>query len=392
MIRFYIFFFLVVFGCISTHAQIDSITTPIDISIITIGPGSSLNDAFGHNAIRIQTASSDDVYDYGRYDFDDPNFYTNFAQGKLKYLQGKSNYFDVIYFYKGQNRSIDEQVLNLTNEEKRTFNAFLMENYKPENRAYLYDFFYDNCATKIRDVSETITNQNIVFNTPKNFQQKSFRDLIQDHTKWNSWGSLGINVALGSVIDKNATAYEYMFLPKYIHDFFEHATLKKSNEKLVKSSKRIYNKTKITSQSTFFTSPLFILGLLSLIILYITYLDFKKHRRSKIVDILGFLLTGLLGIFILLLWFATDHTATALNYNLLWAFALNIFFVFYVSKTSVSQKFIKYLKFLIIMLGLLIFHWMVGVQKFSLVLIPLLLAVLIRYIYLIYYFNNVKHS
>ncbi len=121
----------------------------------------SLNDAFGHNAIRVKTPFSDAVYDYGRYPYDDPNFYTNFARGKLKYLQGKSAYFNIISFYKRQNRSIEEQILNLTESEKIAINTYLIDNYKPENRAYLYDFFYDNCATKIRDISEIITNENI---------------------------------------------------------------------------------------------------------------------------------------------------------------------------------------------------------------------------------------
>ena len=388
MNKFHFFLVLLLLGLISVPAQDNNSITPTNISIITIGPGTSLNDAFGHNGFRVKTAYSDVVYDYGRYDFDNPNFYTNFARGKLKYLQGKSNYYDIINFYKHQNRTIDEQVLNLTDIEKRQFNTFLTANYKPENRAYLYDFFYDNCATKIRDIAENITQSNITFNMPKDFQQKTFRDLIQDHTQWNSWGSLGINVALGSVIDNDATAYEYMFLPKYIHDFFEVATLKNSNAKLISSSKRIYQRTETAMGSTFFMSPFFILGILSLVLVYITYVDYRKFRRSKLVDVLGFLITGLIGVLILLLWFATDHTATAMNYNLLWAFALNIIFVYYISKKKVSVRFIKYLKFLIILLCLLIFHWVLGVQKFSLVLIPLLFAILIRYIFLVYYFSK----
>src|SRR5690606_39426137 len=97
---------------------------------------------------------------------------------------------------------------------------------------YLYDFFYDNCATKIRDVTQIALNNNIQYSEPENFEPQTFRELIHGNLNRNYWGCFGIDVALGSVIDRKATAYEHMFLPKYIHQFFALATLKGSNEKL----------------------------------------------------------------------------------------------------------------------------------------------------------------
>ncbi len=377
---------LFLFSFVLTQAQNAYENT--EISVLTIGPGTSLNDAFGHNGIRVKTPYSDVTYDYGRFPFNDPNFYLNFARGKLLYSQGYSNTYSVIDFYKSQNRSIREQVLDFTTKEKQDMHAFLETNALPQNREYLYDFFYDNCATKIRDVAEEITNNNIHFNEIETLNKSTFRDLIQQNLYWNSWGSLGIDIALGSIIDQQATQYHYMFLPKYIHTFFETATLKSTNTPLVKQSKIVYSKTEEKQEQNFFSSPIFIFGLLGAFILFITYTDHKKGNRSTWLDFGIFFLTGSIGVLILLLWFATDHTATANNYNLLWAFALNVFVIGQALKTQPKTWFIKYIKLLIILLCLLLFHWIMGVQRFAYGLIPLLLALVIRYIYLIHCFTK----
>ena len=380
--------FLLSFTCL--FSQTYTLSSEAEISIITVGPGSSLNDAFGHNAIRIKDSSSrlDISFDYGRYDFDAPNFYLNFARGKLNYSIGANNYYDFLKFYKWQKRSVEEQVLNLTQHQKQKLYEYLVNNYKPENRKYLYDFFYDNCATKIKDVINVATSNSVQYNTPKNFTPKTFRTLIQDKLHWNTWGSLGIDIALGSVIDKQATPEEYMFLPSFIHDFFDSASFKNSNTPLVKKSKTIYEQKVTPESNNFFLSPVFVFGFNGLLIFFITYKDFKRNRRSKWLDITLFGITGIIGVFILLLWFATDHKATHQNYNLLWALALNILVIKQLFRKKVSPKFIRYIKFLIIMLCLMTLHWIIGVQVFALALIPFLIALSVRYVYLIKYFNK----
>ncbi|WP_179335391.1 lipoprotein N-acyltransferase Lnb domain-containing protein [Winogradskyella costae] len=373
----------------TTFAQQFQLSENAKISVITIGPGESLNDAFGHNGFRIKDTNLgiDVVYGYGEYDFDAPNFYLKFAQGKLNYLISRHNFDRFLYAYTNANRTIEEQVLNLSREEKQNVFNYLENNYKPENRRYLYDFFYDNCATRIRDVAQTTTKGTINFNTPENLEPKTFRELIHDQVGLNTWGSFGIDIALGSVIDRNATAREYMFLPKYIHAFFETAKTS-APESLIANSTVLYQKKETNAASSFVFSPLVVIGLLAILILFITYKDYKNKVRSKWLDILLFSVTGTIGIVILLLWFATDHSATAQNYNVLWAFPLNIFAIAQLFKPKVKTWFKKYLKFLIIMLCLLTSHWIIGVQVFAIGLIPLLIALLVRYIYLVKFFNQ----
>ena len=371
------------------HAQQITLSPDAEISVITVGPGTSLNDAFGHNAFRIKDTALglDLTYGYGEYDFDAPYFYLKFAQGKLNYMISRIEFNRFYNFYVYQNRTMQEQVLNLSASEKQNLFNFLQNNYKPENRRYLYDFFFDNCATKMRDVLEKTSDSKITFTAPENFEPKTFRALIHDHVNRNSWGSMGIDMALGSVIDQQATPYEHMFLPQYIFEFFETAT-KNGTEPLVKTSHTLYQKKDLKTSITFWFSPLVISSVIALLILGITYLDYKKKVRHKLVDILLFGITGIIGVLVLLLWVATDHTATAQNYNLLWAFPLNVWVMFKLRKSSVKPWVIRYLKFLVIMLALMSFHWIVGIEVFAIGLIPLLLALVIRYGYLIHFYNR----
>ena len=377
---------LFVFLGLSLNAQFKPITPNAEISILTIESGASLYDAFGHSAFRINDsiAKVDVIFDYGRYDFNAPNFYLKFVQGKLNYKIGANHFKDFYQSYVAQNRQVKEQILNLNFEEKEKLYKFLIRNYRPENQNYLYDFFYDNCATKIMDVAQTATGNSITFHTPENLDSESFRSLIYQNVKPNSWGGFGIDLALGSVIDRDIDSKHFMFLPEYIALFFENATLK-NDIPLVAESKILYESKKADSNTNFLLSPLFVFLIISMLILYITYTDYKKRSRSRILDTLIFSLTGSIGIVVLLLWFATDHTATANNYNLLWAFFLNLFLI----KQTLSKRpklwFKKYVKFLIILLCLMTLHWILGVQVFNSALLPLLVALFIRYAYIIYY-------
>jgi hypothetical protein len=379
-------FILFVFLCFTTaHTQQNILSSEAEISVLTIGQGSSLNDAFGHNGFRIKDVENgtDLVFNYGVYDFNTPNFYLKFAQGKLDYLIGVDYYEDFFNSYISQNRTIKEQVLNLSQSEKQKLFDYLINNYKPENRRYLYDFFYDNCATKIKDVANITLNNTIQFNEPENFKQQTFRELIHSNLNRNSWGCFGIDLALGSVIDRKATPEEHMFLPKYIHTFFGNATIITTGAPLVKESKLHYKEMEFAKTTTFFTSPLFVFSILGLLIVFITYKDYRNKKQSVWLDVMLFSITGVIGIVILLLWFATDHTGTHQNYNLLWAFVLNILMIGQLLRKKVNAWFIKYIKLLVIFLCLLTLHWIIGVQVFAIGLIPFLIALGIRYLYLI---------
>ena len=378
---------LIVLITFSVNAQLQ-LTSDSKISILTIGPGTSLNDAFGHNAIRIKDPvyKFDIVFDYGRYDFETENFYLKFAQGKLDYQISQSKFETFFGYYQYNNRSVKEQVLNLSSEQKTAFYKLLKENIKPKNKNYPYDFFYNNCATKIKDGIENILDDQLIYYPAPSFKQLSFRNLIRSDLNQNSWGSFGIDIALGSKIDQIASVEEHMFLPKYLHQLLENARLKTDDSRLVSASKTL-SPSGVIAQNNFFSSPLFILGILALIMLLITYNDHKNNSRSKWLDVGLFAITGCIGVLLLLLWFATDHQTTAYNYNLLWACALNVLFLPSIRKSKLNNRGISYIKFLVLLLCLMGLHWITGVQSFAIGLIPLLIAICVRYLFLIHHFK-----
>jgi hypothetical protein len=192
---------------------------------------------------------------------------------------------------------------------------------------------------------------------------------------------------LGSKIDQIASVEEHMFLPKYLHQLLENAHLKTDDSRLVTASKTL-NPSDFIKKNNFFISPLFVLGILAIVMLFITYKDYKNNNRSKWLDIGLFALTGCIGILLLLLWFATDHQTTAYNYNLLWACALNILFLPSIRKSRLNNRGLSYLKFLVLLLSLMGLHWITGVQSFAIGLIPLMIAIGVRYLFLIHHFNK----
>ena len=373
---------------LSSNAQLQ-LTEASEISVLSIGPGYLLNDSFGHSAIRVKDPlyNFDVVYDYGRYDFEAEGFYLNFAQGKLNYMIGRTEFEDFLSFYEYQNRRVQEQQLNLSTKQKTAFYYFLTENIKPENQSYPYDFFYNNCATKITDAIESILEDQITYLPPSTFEQDTFRNLIRSDLNQNSWGSLGIDVALGSKIDQLASVKEHLFLPKNLYLLLENAQIGSTDLKIVKKSK-ILTSSSFVKTFEGFGSPLAILSLIAFAILFVTFRDHKKNKRSKWLDVSLFAFTGLIGLALLLLWFATDHTATSDNYNLLWAFATNLLFIPSILKTRLNNRGIKYIVFLVILLALMMLHWITGVQSFAIGIIPILIATGVRYLFLIRHFNK----
>ena len=215
MIKNYLLLILLLLN-VSVKAQFVPLSKSAEISILTVGPGAELYDKFGHSAFRIQDPETgqDVVFNYGVYDFETPNFYTKFAQGKLLYQLGVSYYEPFFESYVAQNRWIKQQTLNLTLSEKQAVSDFLWNNAKPENKKYKYDFFFDNCATKIRDVLWEVLGNKLEFKENHIQEKFTFRQLIQQNLKANTWGSLGIDIALGAVIDRKAKPIEYQFFTR----------------------------------------------------------------------------------------------------------------------------------------------------------------------------------
>ncbi len=369
----------------SQEAQLSPLSK---ISLLTVGTGQDLAAKFGHSAIRLQdpTIGIDVVYGYGTYNFEDPNFYLNFTRGKLDYMITRSSFDQFERSYVFEKRWIKEQELKLDLEQRKNIIGFLETNLLPQNRLYKYDFLFENCATKIPEVFEKNLGDALQFDYAHLENQYTFRQLIHQNLSVNSWSNFGIDLALGSVIDRKATPYEHLFLPIYVYEQLKHTTL--NGKPIVVKESILLDIPTQEDDSFFLLTPLFWLGLLLLIVLYLTYTDLKNNSRTKWVDVLLFSLTGIAGCIILFLWFLTDHDATKANYNVLWAFAPNLIIAFYLLKS----KPIKWLRtYIIIVLSLLVISvilWGVKIQVFSMLMVFVLLALGIRYLFLLHHLKK----
>jgi len=350
----YAFFVLLIGFIYQGRAQITDLSPVAKISVITCGSGSDLYTTFGHSAFRVVDVAQelDVVYNYGTFDFDPPGFYVDFAKGKLDYKLSKQSYPRFLFTYELEQRWVKEQVLVLHPDQKSTLYHFLEKNNLPENRMYPYDFFYDNCATKIRDVLTAALGSSVVYDPSYVSDLYTFRELIHKNVNINSWSAVGIDIALGAVIDTEASSTEHMFLPDYVHAQLQKTTL--DGVPLVADENVLLAIDPLEDASSFFTTPLCFLLLVLGVVVYFSLREYNTKKRARWLDFALFLSTGAIGILIIFLWFFTNHTATARNFNFLWAFAPNLIVAFFLA-------------------------WLVGVQAFNIVLLPLFIALTIRY-------------
>lgn len=371
-------------------------TEDYTVSILTIGPGNSLNDSFGHSAIRVQskTKKYDLVFNYGIYDYNDPRFYSNFIKGYLKYSLGVSYFENFKSSYIANDRYIKEQVLSLPNDLKEKLVDKLIFNSKPENKDYFYDYFNNNCSTVIKDIIKGLLSQYDYHNTYESVtsNKDSYRSLIYENINKNSWGSLGIDICLGSYIDQQIDSEKNTFLPEYLFEYLNSSYYSYSNnDKKIEKVKLIenimfINKVKDVEKSTFnifLTSPLFIFLLIFTALFLLNYRN-KKNKKIHLALESIHILTSFIGCLLLFLWFFTDHTTAAFNYNLLWANPIN--FILLINVLNKKWK-IAYLKLLLLSLILIVLHSITGVQVFNISLYPLFLFLAFRYLQLIKFYS-----
>jgi len=379
---FLLLFLLATFFPLKAQLQL---SLDAEVSIITAGPGKELYEAFGHSALRINdpVLNFDIIYNYGIFDFNQPNFYTNFAKGNMIYSLASYEFKYFLASYKKDKRWVKQQVLNLTQEEKQDYFIFLENNTLPKNTNYQYDPYFNNCATKLRDITKSILKNKVVFIDDHLEKKQSFRQLTNNEIHWNSWGTFGLNLIAGIKLDEKATSEEYMYLPDYVYRSFKNGFLfiKNQPKKLVKREDVLLNFEEKQPIVTNF-SPFLIFNLLALWGIFITYKDFKNKKRTKYLDFILLFMTGLLGAILFFLWFFSSHTTAPNNFNCLWAFAPNLIVAFLILKHEQPHWLTSYYQFLIPLLLSIPILWVLEVQAFTITTIPIVILLFARYLFL----------
>ena len=347
------------------------------ISLITCSPGAELYSTFGHSALRVtdKSTGTDIIYNYGVFDFYDPDFYAKFVRGKLLYYLDQENFTDFLHNYSADNRSVSEQVLNLGCTEKKEMQQFLFTNLRPENRQYKYDFLFDNCTTRLRDL--VLTKSGKKYQTADILENKptSFRNNIHHYLDMNKmdWSKLGIDLLLGAKLDRHMNSSEAMFLPDYLEKGFDSSRF--STMQLVEQKIPLFIKKDNPDLSkTSFTTPGIVFSLLLIVLVALSFFSFKGLSTIlALSDFLIFLTTGLLGILLIFMWTGTDHQICGNNYNLCWALPTHLFAAFFIRKESSLAK--KYFLFTAILSAMLLVSWYFLPQELNPALIPIVILI-----------------
>ena len=300
-----------------------------EVSILSCGPNNEVYALYGHTAIRVNDPAQniDLVFNYGVFSFDTPNFIYRFAKGETDYMLYPFQFNSFLEDYKKDQRSVREQVLNLSQKEKQQMFDFLVWNAKEENREYRYNYFFNNCASRVRDVVEKQVDGKVVF-PEKSEHPKTFRQLIKMYHGRDYWLNFGIDLVVCAPADRLATAYEEMFLPDYLMAHFAHAEIQSEagTRPLVRETKTLFEAPPMPSPGFSITHPFIVFFLISLLVVLVSVRQFRKNKISPIADYLVYGINGLMGVILLWFVFYSEHPAMSPNYNLIWAMPLNLLF------------------------------------------------------------------
>lgn len=377
LLMFLLFFSLPFYGQLPNVMLTDN----AKVSLLTCSQGGELYSLFGHSAIRVvdPAIGIDWVFNYGTFDFSDPKFYQNFVKGKLNYILSVSTYRQFEYTYIFEDRGIYEQVLNLEQYEKQLLLDSLRINYLPKNRYYLYDFLFDNCATRIRDIVVETLDREIEFNYKILEPNLTFRQLLMPNVQERPWAKLGINLLLGVKADRVAEPWEYMFLPEHMESAFIGATIGDGVENILLTEPSETLLDGIPISKTFHReAPLLVFTLLFLLVAVFTFVDHKKQRFTRWMDMTLFILTGLLGTVLAFQWFGSDHVVMSNNYNLIWAHPLHLVAIILLSIKRTRRIAACYFGVHTIIFVLLLIFWFVLPQTIPLAIIPIVGALGLR--------------
>lgn len=305
-------------------------TDSIEISLLTCSPHDEIYSLYGHTAIRYKNYNTgeDWVFNYGIFSFKKPFFVLRFALGKTDYELGVVPFPIFKREYEKFGSQVVEQVLNISNTEKlRIYNA-LNENYKPQNRIYRYNFFYDNCTTRARDMIEKCLDGKITYPVENNVISNTYREIIHEHTIRHPWAAFGNDLCLGLKADIRTTAREQQFIPsKLMHDVdYAQIYYNGKYKPLVKARNIVVDPGVQIIEKGFPLSPTLCAVVFFAISLLITIIEYKKHTIYVWWDVLLMLILGSAGLVTTALLFS-EHPTTSTNLQVLLLNPIHLFFI-----------------------------------------------------------------
>jgi len=365
-----------------SSTQVSLLTTmPCDKAVYTL---------WGHSALRVKTDTTDDVYNYGVFSFGD-GFVCRFVRGETDYWvqrESMNMVFREVVLIK--ETYMTEQVLNLTEDEACAIHEALKTNALEENKYYRYNFFYDNCATRPRNLVEKVLGD---LTYPVVNSEATYRDKVHEHTQGEPWLEFGIDLCLGSETDKVIKDYDLTFLPRELMLAYDNTNRVEGDSifPLVRETKVLGELDSIGTEKLSVTSyPLFVFSVFALIVLLFTLWQIKRKNRNVLLDSLLFIVYGSVGILLFFLTFFSTHPCVNPNFNLLLLNPLQLLFPVLCFVKPLKRIFNGYLWVNLAMCLILLVGFPLIPQEFHLAVIPLSFIMVVRSLFLLIRNGGIK--
>lgn len=297
------------------------------ISVVTCYPGSRNYELYGHTMIRVQFANQDVLFNYGIFNFKSSGFLYRFVKGECDYLLAA---YPASYLTSGyEERKIVEQELNLTPEQKRKIIDYLWWNSMPENATYRYDWAYNNCATKPRDIIEMAVGDSLSYGEPQE-RATTFRKIMAFFNRNYPWQQFGIDLVLGMNLDHAIGYREQMFSPIKLMEALSGATMIKDGHRvpLVSATSNLVDGDDdgaALGPTPFVFTPLAVFGLLFVLVAVLSAVEQRRRKPMRWLDSVVFGAFALAGVLVSFLTFVSTHYGTSPNVNILWVHPLAFF-------------------------------------------------------------------
>ena len=335
--------FLLVWGILSTFQVMANAETPqdnlekydsIEVSLLTCSPHEEIYSLYGHTALRWHdlhqsgpSAGNDIAFNWGIFNFNKPYFVLRFVFGLTDYELGIMPFQYFCTYYEKWGSSVTEQVLNLSNEEKMKLEAALQKNLQPENRIYRYNYFYDNCSTRPRNIIEECINGKVEYAHREDYTP-SYREMVGVCTRNHPWGTFGNDILLGIKADFKTDMRQQEFLPDNLLYDFDRAQIYAdgTNRPLVKERRMVVLPGVQIIEKDFPLTPTECAVILLIVALLLRGLEWKLKKVFVWWDVLLMLAQGLAGCVLFAMIFS-QHPTTSLNLQILLLNPLPLFFI-----------------------------------------------------------------
>lgn len=291
------------------------------VSVVTCDPGREIYELCGHEAIRIRGTLGgmpiDSVWNYGEFDFAQPNFVYRFVKGETDYRVGGYPFYWFLPEYRNAGRGVTEQDLNLSQDEAYKMLSMLRENTLPQNRKYRYNYVRNNCATKIVDLIDSVSDKRVIY--PDSIHYGTFRKVMRHYHKAYPWYQFGIDLALGSGIDLPINGREEMFVPVEMRRKVDNA--KYEDGVPLMSAKRVLSVDSgyaVDPPTPWYLTPIAVAFALLLVSAIVFVAEVKSKKIFRWIYTLWFGICGLAGCLVLFLVVVSEHEATSPNLLLIW--------------------------------------------------------------------------